>query len=335
MSEPARAYPRAPEAPPRPESKAVAAPPSVRRDPTPDAAIGRANAPRPRTWRLWAWLLGIGAPLVTINLVGLPYYTAPMALRVRHTWHAWLRPSGTVGLSAGIIAMVIFVFLWLYPLRKKYRRLAFLGSLGKWMDVHVATALALPLLLAIHSAWQADGLIGLGLLAMLVVIASGIVGRYLYVRIPRARNGVELTREEVSNRRRELIGSLALATGLSVDVVEATLDVAPEPIKEAGIIRTFAHLLGDDLLRSRRVAELRRRWASVAPHGHPLTRAELADTIRHASQEMSLRQQSRMLNAIHRVFRFWHIAHRPFAITALLAVVIHIVVVLAVGVLRS
>jgi hypothetical protein len=257
-----------------------------------------------------------------------------MSVRVRHPWHAWLRPSGTVGLTAGIVAVVIFIFLWLYPLRKKYRQLAFLGSLGKWMDVHVATALALPLLLAIHSAWRADGLIGLGLLAMVIVIASGVVGRYLYVKIPRARNGVELTREEVANSRRELIGSLALTTGLSVDVVEHTLDVVREPVGSQGILRIFGRLLADDLLRWRRTAELRQRWADVAPSGHPLSPEALADAVRIASQEMSLRQQARMLSATQRVFRFWHIAHRPFAITALIAVVIHIVVVIAVGVVR-
>ena len=62
----------------------------------------------------------------------------------------------------------------------------------------------MPLLLAIHATWRADGVIGLGLLSMMVVIASGVIGRYLYVRIPRARNGVELTREEVARRRLEI-----------------------------------------------------------------------------------------------------------------------------------
>jgi hypothetical protein len=308
---------------------------------TPVAAESAPETPRqttapapsnPGRWKVWGWLIGIGLPLTAINLFGIPYYTASAAVRVRHPWHAILRPSGSVGLTAGIIAVLIFVFLWLYPLRKRFKRLAFLGSLGKWMDVHVTLALALPLLLAIHSAWRADGLIGLGLLAMLVVIVSGVVGRYLYVRIPRARNGVELTREEVANRRRELIGSLAITTGLSTDVVQRTLDIAPAPAEDQGVLRVFGRLLADDLFRWKRRAALRRRWASVAPAGQPLSKAALADAVRFASQEISLVQQVRMLHATQRIFRYWHIAHRPFAITALVAVAIHIVVVMAVGV---
>ncbi|MCA9764389.1 MAG: hypothetical protein KC544_14810, partial [Gemmatimonadetes bacterium] len=111
-------------------------------------------------------------------------------------------------------------------------------------------------------------------------------------------------------------------------------EVAPPPAASEGILRALGRMLTDDLLRRRRIAEVRRRWAAVAPAGEPLSREALRDAVRLASQELSLRQQARMLTATHRVFRFWHIAHRPFAITALVAVVIHIVVVLAVGVVR-
>jgi hypothetical protein len=46
---------------------------------------------------------------------------------------------------------------------------------------------------------------------------------------------------------------------------------------------------------------------------------------------MSLTQQARMLAATQRLFRFWHVAHRPFAITALVAVLVHVGVVVAMG----
>ena len=109
---------------------------------------------------------------------------------------------GTIGQSAGILALLIFVFLWLYPLRKKYRALAFTGSVARWLDVHILAAIGLPLLLAIHASWRFEGIVGLGYFAMLIVCASGVVGRYLYVRIPRSRSGVASTREEVATERR-------------------------------------------------------------------------------------------------------------------------------------
>jgi hypothetical protein len=53
------------------------------------------------------------------------------------------------------------LFLWLYPCAE-VARLAFTGPIGRWLDVHVTTALGLPMLLTIHAAWRAEGVIGLG-----------------------------------------------------------------------------------------------------------------------------------------------------------------------------
>ena len=46
---------------------------------------------------------------------------------------------------------------------------------------------------------------------------------------------------------------------------------------------------------------------------------------------MALTQQARMLEATRGIFRFWHVAHRPFAIAALVAVMVHVGVVVAMG----
>ena len=245
--------------------------------------------------------------------------------------HAWLRPSGYVGQSAGIIAFLIFVFLWLYPLRKKWKALKFTGSVGKWLDVHVASALLLPLLLAIHAAWRSEGLIGLGMVSMFVVILSGVIGRYLYTRIPRAKSGVEFTREEVAAERRSLIERLAAATGLSADDIDRTLDVSPPDDRQENPLKVLGKLLSNDLMRWRLTRQLRERWRTLAPSNRPLSKKALREAVDLASQEISLTQQARMLTATQRVFRYWHVAHRPFAITALVAVAVHVVVVIAVG----
>ena len=262
--------------------------------------------------------------LTMINLFGASYYLSSRAERPRHPWHPFLKASGDVGQTAGILAFLIFVFLWLYPLRKKWRALAFTGTIGRWLDVHVTTALGLPLLLTIHAAWRADGVIGLGFMAMLVVCASGIVGRYLYVRIPRARSGVELTREEVGAERTALITEIATALGEREEVVEATL-TPPTRAAATSVMQVLERLLLDDARRIARVRAISRAWASRPG----VDRKRIARAVKLASREMALTDQSRMLDATQRVFRYWHIAHMPFALTALVAVTIHVVVVIA------
>ena len=167
----------------------------------PQKTAGSPSVPPARRPFPWRGLMTAAAPFLAVCAVGLPYYLLPTAERVRHPFHAWLRPSGYIGQSAGLLALALLLFLWLYPVRKRYRGLGFTGSVARWLEAHVFAALTLPLIAAIHAGWHFGGIIGLGFWAMMIVWLSGIVGRYLYTRIPRGRAGLELTREEIGAER--------------------------------------------------------------------------------------------------------------------------------------
>ena len=304
-----------------------------RRAPRPTPARPSVGAPAPgggvRGSRVL--LLLFVALLVAISIIGLPYYMLPVAERVRSPFHPWLKPAGYVGQSAGLLAIAIFIFLWLYPIRKKARWLAWTGSVARWLDVHVLAALALPLLVAIHSAWRFEGLIGLGFWSMMVVWLSGIVGRYIYARIPRGKAGIELTLEEIGTRRQQLLEQIATRTGLDVQQIERALDTGRAPSGRPGIVGTLLRLVADDLARRRAARRFRRLCAHRSPRRRKQDRQMLTWVLRLAKREMALTQQTRMLEATHAVFRWWHVLHRPVAIAALLAVLIHVTVVVALG----
>lgn len=288
---------------------------------------GREARP-PLAAQRWPIAIILGT-LALINVAGAPYYRLSQAERVRSPLHPLLRPSGLVGQSAGILALLIFFFLWLYPLRKKFRWLAFTGSIARWLDIHILAAIGLPLLVAIHASWRFEGVVGLGYDAMLVVCASGVVGRYLYVRIPRSLSGVASSREEVASERRTLITEIAAATGLDPFSVERSLAISGTA-ESPGIARTLLHLVSDDITRWRLTRALKRRLRASSS-GRKLDKDLVKRVVALASREISLAQQLRMLDATKRLFGYWHVLHRPFAVTALIAVLIHVAVVIAVG----
>jgi hypothetical protein len=285
-----------------------------------------------REERAGSWVLRIiVSALVAVNVVGAPYYLLSRAERVRSVWHPWLKPSGYVGQSAGLLALGIFLFLWLYPLRKRFRWLAFTGAIARWLDVHVLLALALPLLVAIHASWHFTGVIGLGFWAMMVVWASGIIGRYIYARIPRSKAGIELSLEEIAANRRELLERIALHTGLTAEEVDATLATDPSPTAGLGLFGVLRRMVEDDLARRRAARELRRRFQQQGPRRRRHDKERLSEALRLANREIALTQQARMLDATHNLFRFWHVAHRPVAVAALMAVLVHVAVVVSLG----
>jgi hypothetical protein len=259
------------------------------------------------------------------------YYLAPAGARVRHAWHPWLRSSGWVGQSCGILVFAGFLFLWLYPLRKRLVRWTWLGSTGRWLEAHIAVGLTLPVLGAVHASWRFTGIIGLGYFAMLVVVLSGIVGRYLYTRLPRGRKGLALGLEEAEGERMKLLVELANITGLEREVVGSVLAASPLPERSLGIGSTLRQMLRDDRARRRAVADLRRRWEALGENRPPLDPRALRRLQALARRQMALSQQVRLLDATQRLFRLWHVAHLPVALTALVAVTIHVVVVVLLG----
>ena len=317
-----------PAASPPPTSGAAGAARS--RPASPAAAPARPAAAKKSRADSIATIVVCAIPLV-ITAWGWSYYSASRAVRLRHPLRALLAPAGVVGLALGIAALALFLFMWLYPLRKHVRWLAWTGSVGSWMRVHIVAGLAIPLIAAVHAGWRFDGLIGLGYLSMLVVSLSGVVGRYLYVRISRSRGGLELSMEDVSHERRALITELAAATGLVPADLERRLAVDPRPYEGLDPARTVLRMIRDDLSRGRVLRELERELRSPRAGRTRLSGRQLRATMRLARREMTLHQQVRMLDATRRVFGYWHIAHRPFAITALLAVLVHVAVALWIG----
>ncbi|HET6348372.1 MAG TPA: hypothetical protein VFH88_04735 [Candidatus Krumholzibacteria bacterium] len=264
--------------------------------------------------------------LLAVAAIGTPYYLSSTAERLRHPLHVWFRPSGYVGQTAGIITFVGFLFMWLFPMRKRFRKASWAGPVPRWLDVHIGVGMMLPLIGAIHAGFRFGGVIGLGYIAMLIVCASGIVGRYLYVRIPRSRSGVELGLGEVAAQQRALLGELAEATGISVMELQEVLHVETAPAG-VGVWRAFVLMARDDLARGQAVRRLRAR---VNAKGR-VDAKRLDEMIGLARRQMSLGQQARLLNATQSIFKHWHAAHLPVAITAVIAVTIHVVVVIAMG----
>lgn len=272
------------------------------------------------------WLL-----LLALSVWGADYYSAPLGERMRHSLHPLLRPSGIVGQTAGLLTFAGFLFLWLYPLRKKLGAAgAWMGRIPEWLEVHIVVGLTLPLLGAVHAAWRFDGVIGLGYWAMLVVAASGVVGRYVYARIPRNRGGLELDAEQLAQQRRQLLMELMEITGLEREVVESTLAADPVPPRGSNLAATLLRMVRDDFRRRRAVRELRHQWEAIA--GGEADTEKLREVARLARRQMALTQQARLLGETQRIFRHWHTLHRPVAITALLAVTIHVLVVVWTGV---
>ena len=84
----------------------------------------------------------------------------------------------------------------LYSMRKR-ARYARWGRMSTWLQFHIFTGLVGPYMVFLHTAFQFKGLAGVSMLMTLIVVASGVLGRYIYTAIPRSSDGLELQADEV------------------------------------------------------------------------------------------------------------------------------------------
>jgi len=93
--------------------------------------------------------------------------------------------SSLVGHGIGIAGFVLMLMTaTLYSIRKR-RTDARWGSTARWLSFDMVTGLVGPYMVLLHTAMRFQGLAGLTMLLTVVVVVSGLVGRYLYTSLPR------------------------------------------------------------------------------------------------------------------------------------------------------
>ncbi len=93
--------------------------------------------------------------------------------------------SGLIGHGIGVLGFVLMLMTaTLYSLRKM-RSGGRWGSTASWLRFHMVTGLVGPYMVLLHTAMRFSGLAGLAMLLTVVVVVSGLIGRYIYTMVPR------------------------------------------------------------------------------------------------------------------------------------------------------
>ena len=114
--------------------------------------------------------------------------------------------SEVFGHGMGIVGFVFMLLTeTLYSLRKRSRSVRW-GRMSTWLQLHIFTGLVGPYMVLLHSSWKFNGIAGATTLLTIIIVFSGFIGRYIYTRIPRTIDGLEiegtLSQEALKHARR-------------------------------------------------------------------------------------------------------------------------------------
>jgi len=287
---------------------------------------------------LWTTFAGIAALIIVLILNGASYYALRLEDRPYSALHAQLRSSGEIGLRLGILGSAMFGVLFLYPLRKRWKWLAQIGATRRWLRIHVLFGIATPLVVTFHTAFRFHGLAGLAYWCMMAVALSGFVGRYVYAKIPRSLNSVQLEAGELEAQIEALAGRLRDQKLFRSEELAPLLNVpAAQELRRMNVVVALWLMLRIDLARPFLVSQLRRRvlrgsqlittlggW--LASHD-----PDLESIIGSFRRQARLRTAIAFLDRSQRLFHLWHVVHRPFSVSFVVLALVHVVVQLSVG----
>lgn len=289
--------------------------------------IGLDGPPRSNVERYlrWSWRAGVGV-LVLLTLV-LAWLVAVGGL---------FKSGDDVGYNLGLVGGVLMLSLLLYPLRKRVRFMGRLGAMRQWFRYHMVAGIGGPVLVLFHSTFKTGSMNGrVALYAMLLVMISGIVGRFVYRHIHRGLYGRKMTiadaEQELKASREGMRSLLVLVPSLETRLA-AFHELAFAEVQGLGArIWRFVtlrwrghrvvHSVRREAGRALKRAMRERQWSRAEARLHwQLSKAQVnayVDAVCQAAQ----------FSIWEKLFSLWHVIHVPFLYLLVFSGIVHVIAV--------
>jgi len=117
----------------------------------------------------------------------LPGFTF-LVIAVLYMWYLWepsyLEHDEDLVYDLGLIGGLAMLFQFAYTARKRLKSMRQWGNLKLWFVIHMISGIIGPLIVIVHSRFMIESINGgVAFFAMLLVVFSGVVGRYLYAQM--------------------------------------------------------------------------------------------------------------------------------------------------------
>jgi hypothetical protein len=257
---------------------------------------------------------------------GFQYYNSSLEERFYQPGHEILKPSGTVGHGLGIAgSLLIIIGVTTYMARKRYRWMMRIGKLSHWLEFHIFLCTLGPIMILYHTAFKFGGLVAVSFWSMVAVFLSGVIGRFIYLQIPRTIEGRELSLSEV----KEMKGDLGAILTKEYNLDEKSLHEITEVTKRTpGVIQSnlFARYFKNQAENLKAVKRTR-----MILQGISISQNDSGKIMVLVKNEIALNRRIDRLQTMQNLFKYWHVAHLPFAFVMLIIMVIHVIVTIVFG----
>ena len=257
---------------------------------------------------------------VSLGVIGA--VVAAIAWGWLHRADSPVDPEQGLGYALGIVGGTMMLVLLGYPLRKRARPATRApGSVGFWFRFHMLLGLLGPLAILYHArfSWGAlNSAVALG--AMLVVAASGLVGRFFYARVHRGYSGRKLELRALKAEMGDLLGQLEARGVPRAAILEQVQPFEDRAVAAGSAFWSSAGAVVGLGIETRLAQRQLARALTGADHRSATARGLLADYFQAVRRAAEFAFYDRLL-------RLWHLLHLPLFVLLVAAAILHIVAV--------
>ncbi len=258
------------------------------------------------------------------------YYSLSPENRPYSLKHETLNPSGYLGHAFGIFGtLMLIVGVGAYMLRKRVKMFFHFGFLKHWLEFHIFLCTIGPLFVLFHTEFKFGGIVAVSFWSMTAVVLSGVVGRFIYVQIPRSIEGNELNNTDIDILNKELDNKLVADGHLTPEQTKNIQSLFPPEMEtEMSTLDAVSFFIKDFYLFN---ISLKLILAQVSKYGIT-DKTLIKHTIRPViKSKLILRRRIKLLKAMQKLLHHWHIFHLPFAIVMFIIMIIHVIVTITFG----
>jgi len=225
-----------------------------------------------------------------------------------------------VGHGIGWAGTASMLIMHVYSLRRRIRAFSHWGKLRYWLQFHIFMGLQGALLVTFHSIHlkTVGNIAGITIVMTLIVVCSGIFGRYLFSLIPKNLNGERLSAREIESELQEMAAVFSRSAQPAIEAAMAEIEKAKPLDQKASLLE----LIGEDL-RARRA--FRHLTAAIRQARRSSPSGELEEFTQLVMRRAILARRLAMLTGAERLFRNWTVLHKPLTYLLAGSVLLHIV----------
>jgi hypothetical protein len=236
------------------------------------------------------------------------------------------------GYWLGVVGGSLMLILLIYPVRKRLPALAVLGPLKHWFRFHLVAGIGGPLIVLFHSTFRIGSFnAAIALASMLLVVASGIVGRFIYRKIHHGLYGSRATTEELqrslAQQTQSLQGVLQRLPDVELEIGRFSALVSLQPQSRWRRSLHFTSLGWKRYLAGRRVRRAIAAYDRQSGSEAAISRENLDALARTIDDTLRAVQRTAQFSTYERLFSLWHVVHVPFLCLLVITAIVHVVAV--------